>query len=77
MYNSYEDLDKVEINKNQLARLTRALYSYMIKSENLNTCLAEQGEQEKVETLIKSIQETREIFMLMISIFEEVLHNEN
>lgn len=77
MYNNYEDSDMVEINKNQLARITRALYEYAHKVENLNACLTKQEEQERVETLTRFIEKTRYIFMVMTSIFEEVLHNEN
>lgn len=77
MYNNYEDSDMVEINKNQLARITRALYEYAHDVENLNACLTKQEEQERVETLTRFIEKTRYIFMVMTSIFEEVLHNEN
>lgn len=77
MYNNYEDSDMIEINKNQLAAITRALSHYAHMTENLNVCLVEQDEQERIKTMTKFLQETKDIFMLMVTMFEEVLHNEN
>lgn len=74
MYNNYEDSDMIEINKNQLARITRTLYDYAHMVENLNACLTKQEEQERIETLVRFIEETRNIFMVMVAIFEEMLH---